>query len=89
MPTNEKYLTDFCESLKRMEGDKNVKNILDLGCGSGVLSFLCKKSFKKAKVVGFDCNKAAVDTTNINAAQHRFDDVTAYEFDLTKSGDFK
>lgn len=39
--------------------------------------------------MGFDCNKAAVDTTNINAAQHRFDDVSAYEFDLTKSGDFK
>ena len=51
-----------------MEGNKDIKEILDLGCGSGVLSFLCKKSFKKAKIIGFDCNKAAVDTTNINAA---------------------
>ena len=89
MPTNEKYLVDFCESLKKLEGDKSVKNILDLGCGSGVLSFLCKKSFKKAKVVGFDCNKAAVDTTNINAAQHHFDDVTAFHFDITKNCEFK
>ena len=89
MPTNEKYLVDFCEALKRMEGSKNVKNILDLGCGSGVLSFLCKKSFKKAKVVGFDSNKAAVDTTNINAAQYHLDDVVASQFDITKCEDFK
>jgi len=33
-----------------------------------VLSFLCKKSFKKAKVVAVDNNQAAVDTTSINAA---------------------
>lgn len=51
-----------------MEGNKNVQDILDLGCGSGVLSFLCKKSFKRSKIVGFDSNQAAVDTTNINAA---------------------
>ncbi len=49
-----------------------------------MLSFLCKKSFKKAKIVGFDSNKAAVDTTHINAAEHKLDDVTAYEFDITK-----
>jgi methylase of polypeptide subunit release factors len=72
-----------------MEGDKNVKNVLDLGCGSGVLSFLCKKSFKKAKIVALDCNKAAVDTTNINAAQHHFDDITAYHLDVTKGDEFK
>jgi methylase of polypeptide subunit release factors len=82
-------LSDFEYTLKRMEGDKNIKNILDLGCGSGILSFLCKKSFKKAKVVAFDCNKAAVDTTNVNAAEHHFDDITAYQFDLTKSSEFK
>ena len=67
-----------------MEGDKNVRNILDLGCGSGVLSFLSKKSFKKAKITAFDCNKAAVDTTNINAAENHFEDITAYQMDLTK-----
>lgn len=85
MPTNEKYLIDFCEAIKRMECDKSIQTILDLGCGSGVLSFLCKKSFKKAKIVGFDSNKFAVDTTNVNAAQYHFDDVTAYQFDLTKT----
>ncbi len=51
-----------------MEGDKNIKDVLDLGCGSGILSFLSKKSFKKSKIVAFDISKAAVDTTNINAA---------------------
>ena len=89
MPTNEKYLVDFCDTLKRMEGDQNIKTILDLGCGSGVLSFLCKKAFKKAKIIAFDHNKAAVDTTNINAAEHHFDDIKAYQFDLTKFTEFR
>lgn len=72
-----------------MEGDKSVSDVLDLGCGSGVLSFLCKKSFKKAKVVGVDCNQAAVDTTNINAASSNFKDVHAINFDIRKVSEFK
>lgn len=56
MPTNQKYLNDFVEKLKRLEGDKNVQNVLDIGCGSGVLSFLMKKTFKKAKIIAFDIN---------------------------------
>ena len=89
MPTNQKYLLDFVEVLKKMEGDKTVKDILDIGCGSGVLSFLCRKSFKKAKIIGVDCNSAAVDTTNINAAQHHYDDTTAFQFDVRKVAEFK
>jgi hypothetical protein len=30
--------------------------LIDIGCGSGVLSFLCKKTFKKAKIAAFDLN---------------------------------
>jgi methylase of polypeptide subunit release factors len=41
-----------------------------MGCGSGVLSFLCAKTFKNAKIFGFDINPAAVDTYNINASSH-------------------
>jgi len=68
MPTNEKYLLDYA----KMVGGMTVKgegSMLDIGCGSGVLSFLFAKQFKKSKVTAIDSNPDAVRTCNLNAAR--------------------
>ena len=88
MPTNQKYLKSMEEYLSRMEGDKYVISVLDIGTGSGVLAFLCAKTWKKARVVAFDLNQAAVDTCNVTAAENKFDNVTAFKFDVTKVQEF-
>jgi methylase of polypeptide subunit release factors len=43
--------------------------VLDVGCGSGVLSYLFAKQFKKSKIFGLDNNPDAVRTCNLNAAR--------------------
>jgi len=43
--------------------------MLDIGCGSGVLSFLFAKANKKSKIFAFDKNEDAVKTCNLNAAR--------------------
>jgi len=70
MPTNEKYLIDFISVINQNQTNASIKNILDIGSGSGVLSFLCAKAFKKAKIYGFDINQTAVDTYNVNATSN-------------------
>jgi 16S rRNA G1207 methylase RsmC len=39
--------------------NKNV-SALDIGCGSGILSFVFAKNNKKSKIYSFDKNKDAV-----------------------------
>ncbi len=56
--------------INQNQSNQNIKTILDIGSGSGVLSFLCAKAFKNAKIFGFDLNPSAVDTYNINASSH-------------------
>ena len=38
----------------------NPQSVLDLGCGSGILSFILAKSYKNAKIYAVDANKYAV-----------------------------
>lgn len=63
--------------------------MLDLGCGSGILSFLFAKQFKKAKAYGLDKNTDAVKTCNLNAAELGLGNVEAFEFDLKKQAKFQ
>jgi methylase of polypeptide subunit release factors len=37
------------------------KKALDIGCGSGILSFILMKTLSNLKVTGIDKNKSAVD----------------------------
>lgn len=85
MPTNEKYLIDFITTINQNQSNDSIKTILDMGSGSGILSFLCSKTFKKAKIYGFDNNQAAVDTYNVNAASLKLDNVYAFHYDVIKS----
>lgn len=64
--------------INQNQSNSNIKTILDIGSGSGILSFLCAKTFKNAKIIGFDINPAAVDTYNINAASNNIENVSAF-----------
>jgi methylase of polypeptide subunit release factors len=68
MPTNEKYLLDYAKLLGGL-GGKGEVSMLDIGCGSGVLSFLFAKQFKKGRICAIDSNPDAVRTCNLNAAR--------------------
>ncbi len=49
--------------------------MLDIGCGSGILSFLFAKKSKKSRIIAVDSNPDAVKTTNINAAKLNFSNI--------------
>jgi methylase of polypeptide subunit release factors len=44
------------------QNNNNPNTVLDLGCGSGVLSFILAKHYKSAKIFATDSNKYAVET---------------------------
>ena len=67
MPTNEAYLEQFKQIIQASTSFQPI-DCLDIGTGSGILSFLLAKNFKKAKICGFDINKDAINTYNVNAA---------------------
>jgi methylase of polypeptide subunit release factors len=67
MPTSQRYLINYFKIIKALE--HKPYNVLDLGCGCGILSFLFGKTHKKSRVIGIDKNPEAVNTTNINAAR--------------------
>jgi methylase of polypeptide subunit release factors len=57
---------------------KNDLTFLDIGCGSGVLSYIFAKQFKKSRVYCLDKNPDAVKTTNLNAARLEYHNVEAF-----------
>lgn len=58
--------------------------VLDLGCGSGILSILAKK-LGASKVVGVDNDKIAVEVANENIELNKISDVEIKESDLLKN----
>lgn len=42
----------------------NAKDILDLGCGNGILSFLLSSKYPNKKIVGSDINKSRIQYLN-------------------------
>ena len=81
MPTSQKYLKHYIEIVQSLQAGKQYK-VLDLGCGSGVLSFIFAKNHKKSQVAALDKNPDAVNTTNVNAAKLGLPNVQAVKFDL-------
>lgn len=71
LPTSEKYLHHYQQILHSITG-KNESSFLDMGCGSGVLSYLFAKQFKRSKIFCFDKNPDAVRTSNLNAARMQY-----------------
>jgi methylase of polypeptide subunit release factors len=87
MPTSERYFQDYLKILNQMER-KDRGNMLDLGCGSGILSFLFAKHNKKWAISALDNNPAAISTTNINASKLNLSNIHAFEFDLLEEDKF-
>lgn len=70
--------TQLClEALERMVTPK--LDVLDLGCGSGILSIAAAK-LGAGKIIGVDIDEKAVEATNENAAQNGVSDqIEAYQ----------
>ena len=63
--------------------------MLDIGCGSGILSFLFAKKSKKSHIIALDSNPDAVKTTNINAAKLMLGNVEALQFNVKDQAKFE
>lgn len=88
LPTSKRYLLNFMKIISGIPGSQ-AHNVLDLGCGSGILSFLFAKTHKKSRVIAVDKNPDAVNTTNVNAAKLQLSNVEALQFDLLQQKDFE
>jgi release factor glutamine methyltransferase len=65
------------------------ESIIDMGCGSGILSFLlAKKAKKTCKIIGVDINPNAVLSANINASKLKIDNFKAIEWNIMKHQDY-
>ena len=83
MPTNQDYLKLFHDFIST-RFDAKPQSILDLGCGSGILSFLCAKAFKSAQIWAIDNNPQAIETCTIKAAAFEMNNISTVALDLTK-----
>ena len=69
LPPKSQETTDlFRQGLKSLS---SPDQILDLGCGSGVLTIMARTEFPKAQVTAVDIMPEALATTKINLKNHR------------------
>jgi len=79
-PQSQETVELFKKGLKNLT---NPKKMLDLGCGSGILTVMAKKQFPKTQVVAVDIMPEALATTKINLKKHQQSDgVTVCYSDL-------
>jgi len=45
---------------------QNIKNVLDIGTGCGILAFMCAQKNKDAQIIGIDISDAAISEANEN-----------------------
>ena len=82
MPTTESYLDLFTSF---MDGyNRNVNNLLDIGCGSGVLSFIIGRKYKKCKITAIDKNDDAIETCLRNYPSLQIENFKAINIDILK-----
>ncbi|MEL4357746.1 MULTISPECIES: class I SAM-dependent methyltransferase [unclassified Luteococcus] len=68
-----KLLTDHLKQLgkERTASGGQVRDVLDLGCGNGVLATLLARRFPEATVLASDVSQAAVEATRLTAETNR------------------
>ena len=88
-PTSQKYLNLLEELLEEKKNLlKNPKNVLDLGCGTGILGFLSISKLGAKKVFGVDSNPNAVRCAKMNSeVLGAAESFSAEIFDLSKGED--
>jgi len=58
--------------LKELIEDKNIKNIIDLGCGDGILIYAIKKTYPKIKIVGIDISPRRIENLKNKFPKSKF-----------------
>ena len=71
MTFSTKILLDFVNEL-----DLENKNVLELGCGSGIISLLASR--KKANAIASDINKTALEYLKSNASENNLNVTTVF-----------
>ena len=80
--------TSMCmELLEKYISDEN-NSVLDVGCGSGILS-IAAKLLGASEVTGIDIEEIAITTSYDNAAKNNISDIEFLQGDLTKNVDVK
>lgn len=59
--------------------------ILEMGCGTGIVSLVNAKTNSKNEVIGVDINKSAVKNADYNKKQNRIENITFFQSDLFSS----
>jgi 2-polyprenyl-3-methyl-5-hydroxy-6-metoxy-1,4-benzoquinol methylase len=84
-PTSQEYLTLVDLYMKSHKSPKEIKNVADLGCGTGVLGILVGKHETSGEIVAIDNYPNAVECTKMNAQIHGLGTkIKTLLFDLTK-----
>ena len=81
--------TSMCIELLEKYIEKNVDTVMDVGCGSGILSIAAEK-LGATKVIGIDIDPIAVEVAKENVADNCHNDrIQIIQGDLTKDNDIK
>lgn len=76
---------------KKLPDTINPEKILDLGCGSGILSILASTKYKKAKIYATDIDPRAIALAKLNSKEYPnikiylsnlLEQINIYDFDL-------
>lgn len=84
-PTSQEYLSLVDLYMKSLSEPEKVENVIDLGCGTGILGILAAKYKTSGELIGVDNYANAIECTKINAQVHGLGSkMKALMFDLTK-----
>ncbi len=67
-----KMMLENIEIFKNEVADKNLK-IIDIGCGTGILSIACAKLFKNSTIFAIDIDDLAIEACKENAVLNKVD----------------
>lgn len=68
--------------LKYLEVDQNIVNVLDVGCGIGVIGLALAKAHPELRFEMIDVNLRAIELANLNAKNNKINNAVAYESNL-------